>query len=545
MQIPHLAIDIPSGEITPLVNSLLNIIAQQQQMIESQQERIAKLEQDVTKLQEEAQSLKEQLCSAKKLKGKPKIQPSTLNQKEKKTIDLEQRPGSRKRSKKNQDLVDEERVIEPVELPEGARFNGYRQYDVQDVIIKRHSIRFLLAEYVTTEGKTIVGKLPQEYQGHYGPTLKSFILYQHHQCRVPQNLIGEQLRELGIDISTGQINRLLVEEKEAFHQEQNQVLQSGLQTAEYIHTDDTGARHQGKNGYCTVMGNDLFAHFTTTDSKSRQNYLRILRAPYTDFILNQYSRSYLIEQELAACHLSKLDFNNTIICHGDDNWSKYLENLGITSKQAVKTLTEAALLGSAIEHGLPPNLIILSDGAKQFALLSHALCWIHMERGIRRLQGVTTQQRTEIDQVLDDLWVYYRQLKDYQQQPTPEKMAPLQQRFDEIFERHYPHHYALNLAMKQFCLHKTELLRVLDAPFLPLHTNAAETDIREYVTRRKISGGTRNENGRQARDTFTGLKKTCRKLGISFWQYLLSRFKQDEIIPALADVIRTRARSPT
>ena len=92
-----------------------------------------------------------------------------------------------------------------------------------------------------------------------------------------------------------------------------------------------------------------------------------------------------------------------------------------------------------------------------------------MERGIRRLQGVTTQQRTEMDQVLDDLWVYYRQLKDYQQQPTPEKMAPLQQRFDEIFERHYPHHYALNLAMKQFCLHKTELLRVLDPTFRTLN----------------------------------------------------------------------------
>lgn len=68
-----------------------------------------------------------------------------------------------------------------------------------------------------------------------------------------------------------------------------------------------------------------------------------------------------------------------------------------------------------------------------------------MERGIRRLQGVTTQQRTEIDQVLDDLWVYYRELKDYQQQPTPEKMARLQQRFDEIFGRHYPHHLASEL----------------------------------------------------------------------------------------------------
>lgn len=176
MQIPDLAIDIPSGEITPLVSSLLNIIARQQEMIESQEETIAKLQQDVTKLQEEAQSLKEQLCSAKKLKGKPKIQPSTLNQKEKKTIDLEQRPGSWKQSKKNQDLVDEERVIEPLEIPEGSRFNGYRQYDVQDVIIQRHSIRFLLAEYITTEGKTIVGQLPREYQGHYGPTKESIYL---------------------------------------------------------------------------------------------------------------------------------------------------------------------------------------------------------------------------------------------------------------------------------------------------------------------------------------------------------------------------------
>ncbi|MEG4812505.1 hypothetical protein QUA82_33810 [Microcoleus sp. F8-D3] len=88
MQIPDLAIDIPSEDITPLVRSLLNIIARQQEMIESQEETIAKLQQDVTKLQEEAQSLKEQLCSAKKLKGKPKIQPSTLNQKEKKQLTL-------------------------------------------------------------------------------------------------------------------------------------------------------------------------------------------------------------------------------------------------------------------------------------------------------------------------------------------------------------------------------------------------------------------------------------------------------------------------
>jgi hypothetical protein len=89
--------------------------------------------------------------------------------------------------------------------------------------------------------------------------------------------------------------------------------------------------------------------------------------------------------------------------------------------------------------------------------------------------------------------------------------------------------------------HKLELLQVLDCPELPLHNNAAETDIREYVTRRKISGGTRSELGRKARDTFVGLKKTCRKLGISFWKYLTSRLYGDEQVLSLSDVIRAKA----
>ena len=538
MKLFHLPIEIPEGERTPLVNWLVNLVAEQQEIISKQQERIAKLEEKVN-------SLDEELKVAKKLKGKPKIRPSTLNQEPKNQKKNGKRAGSEKRSKKLNFAVDEERIIgTEEELPEGATFNGYREYDVQDLVLHRHNIRFLLAEYVTAEGKTIVGKLPKQYQGHYGPTLISFTLYQHHQCRVPQNLILEQLRELGVDISAGQINRILSENKESFHAEQNQILQVGLETAEYIHTDDTGARHQGKNGYCTVIGNDLFTHFSSTNSKSRENYLRILRGTAQDFVLNEYSRSYLEKQQLPVCHLEKLKFDSQVISRCDQEWNEYLEALGITSKQAIKLVTEAGLLGSAIEHGLSPELIVLSDGAKQFAILIHALCWVHMERTIRRLNGVTAQHRQEIDQVQDTLWAYYRELKAYQEQPTPQERKRLEARFDEIFGQRYPHHYGLNLAMEQFCAHKSELLRVLALPQLPLHTNAAENDIREYVTRRKISGGTRHDNGRMARDTFTGLKKTCRKLGLSFWQYLLCRITGDETVPYLPDVIRARASAP-
>ena len=212
----------------------------------------------------------------------------------------------------------------------------------------------------------------------------------------------------------------------------------GLETAEYIHTDDTGARHQGQNGFCTVIGNDLFTYFSSSDSKSRENYLRMLRGQQENFVLNEYSRSYLEEHQLAASHLAKLQFSSQVISQGDEEWSQYLEGLGITSTTAVKLLTEAALLGSAIEGGVSPQLIVLSDGARQFAILVHALCWVHAERGIRRLSGATAQQRQDIAEVTEDLWDYYQELKAYQQQPTTEERERLDRRIDCDFRAALP-----------------------------------------------------------------------------------------------------------
>jgi Transposase IS66 family len=146
-----------------------------------------------------------------------------------------------------------------------------------------------------------------------------------------------------------------------------------------------------------------------------------------------------------------------------------------------------------------------------------------------------------ITQMQDLLWEYYQQLKQYQQSPTPTAKVELWDAFDAIFQRCYLQHESLNKVLDWFCAHKAELLRVLDYPPFPLHNNAAETDIREYVIRRKLSGGTRSAAGRRARDTFVGLKKTCRKLGVSFWHYLLSRFRKNRQIPPLADLIRAKA----
>ncbi|HDH06564.1 MAG TPA: transposase, partial [Nitrospirae bacterium] len=88
-------------------------------------------------------------------------------------------------------------------------------------------------------------------------------------------------------------------------------------------------------------------------------------------------------------------------------------------------------------------------------------------------------------------------------------------------------------------------LLVLDRPEIPLHNNGSETDIREYVKRRKISGSTRSSPGRKCRDTFTSLKKTCRKLKVSFWKFLNDRVGGINSIPQLEYLMREKSLSST
>jgi hypothetical protein len=511
-------------------------------LVEEQRKLIDKLSKQLQNQKERIEQLEAELRAKKKLKGKPKLSASLLNQPEEEELKSDKRAGSAKSSKKSNFEIDEEITIQPNSIPENAKFNGYRNYDVQELIIKRHNIRFQIAEYITVDGKTVVGELPKEYQGrHYGPGLVCYVMYQHYQCRVPQPLIYEQLREWGIDISTGQVNRLLNEQHQIFEQEQHQVLKAGLETATYIHTDDTGARHNGKNGYCTVIGNEDFAYFHSSDSKSRENFLEILQAGSEKYVLNEDAKVYLENYQIPQKHLSEISYSDEPLATTKEKWREHLLSQGITGLKTVRILTEAALLGGlSIERRHEP-LKILSDGAGQFNVMQHGLCWVHIERGLRKLEGDNEQERENIVEMQELLWSYYQELKQYQQQPSSEMSSRLQDKFDEVFGRCYIRHGLLNGVLNQIRNHKIELLQVLDCSEFPLHNNAAETDIREYVTRRKISGGTRSELGRRARDTFVGLKKTCRKLGISFWNYLTSRLHGSEQLLSLSDVIRAKA----
>ena len=73
----------------------------------------------------------------------------------------------------------------------------------------------------------------------------------------------------------------------------------------------------------------------------------------------------------------------------------------------------------------------------------------------------------------------------------------------------------------------------------PPHTNASENDIRAFVTKRKISGGTVSDKGRDARDIMLGLAKTCMKLKVSFYDFIGDRLGvKGSKIPPLASLVR-------
>jgi hypothetical protein len=514
---------ISEEERTPLVVSLLEIIRFQQDQIQELRDEIARL---------------------KGQKPRPKIRPSPLEKdpasREKKS-GTKKRPGSAKRTKAL--TIHETVILRAHDVPQRSTFKGYEDFTVQGLVLRPHNTLYRRERWITPDGKWIVAPLPGDltaHGGHFDASLQRFILYQYHHCHVTQPLLLEELRELGIDISSGQVNRIITEGNECFHREKDEILRVGLRASTHVNVDDTGARHKGKNGYCTHIGNEMFAWFQSTAHKSRLNFLELLRAGADDYVLNNDALEYIKDQKLPKTHIDRLVKAGKIVCEDQADWNRTLESMGITADRHALIATEGAVLGSVLEHDrLNAELVIISDDAGQFDILVHALCWIHAERSIGKLVGFNDAQREAVAEVRSQIWEFYKDLKTYKEKPDPQTRTELEERFDQIFTTRTC--YAmLNRAVDRIHKNKAELLHVLERPDIPLHNNSSERDIREYVKKRKISGSTRSDPGRRCRDTFASLKKTCRKLGVGFWDYLEDRLSGADSIPWLPDLLKQR-----
>jgi hypothetical protein len=174
--------------------------------------------------------LKDEIQRLKGTTRRPDIKPSVLLKpdKEKPKQPPGKRPGSDKRSKTKDIRIDQDVVLPPTELPPDAVLEGYRDFVVQDLIIQGNNTRYRRAVYRLPDGTLLVGPRPDDVTSHFGLGLRQYILLQAHQNHVTQNRILEQLRDLGVDISAGQISNILLNGHDTFHDEKDQLLPEAI-----------------------------------------------------------------------------------------------------------------------------------------------------------------------------------------------------------------------------------------------------------------------------------------------------------------------------
>lgn len=499
----------------------------------------------IAQLQEDNQRLKDEIATLKGQKPRPKIPPSTLEgakSKDKQNDKNKLSRGRHPRYKKTAHLeIHAKNRIKPESIPVGAVFKGCQKFTVQDIILRPYNTVYELERWQLPDGTYVTGELPENIQGHYGSQLVCYILHQYYGCRITEPLLFAQLKEIGVLISEGQLSNILIQAKEAFHQEKNELLPAGIAATGQVKVDDTGARHRGHNGYSTIIGNEYFTYIVSTDSKSRINFLQVLHGCNPRYLINEDTADYI--ESIKSSHW----LGGCLLSHAKDRsmsqteWDAFLLEINIKSEGDVKLATEAALFASLIANGIPKDLGVHGDDAGQFNVFVRSLCWIHEERHYRKLIPSDDATRQAIEQVRGEIWDLYKGLQEYRLAPSDDLKVKLDAVFDDLFLKKKTVSPTLNHQLAKTYTKKEELLRVLERPTTPLHNNGTETDAREMVVKRKISGGTRSEEGQQCRDTFVSLKKTCVKLGIDFWAYLEDRVGKLFEIPRLNKVISIRS----
>lgn len=549
----------PEHADTLSLNALRGLVTGLLERSQQAEGRLAKLEAETIQLREANavlglenarlkvgnQLLRDEIARLKNLPPRPPFRSSGMDKATDVALDV--KPARKKKprgAKLDVKRVSRQETLR-VDAPAGSRFKGYRSVYVRDLVLKTELVHYRRECWVTPDGKTVLAALPAGTMGGYGTNLRRICLMLHAHGQVTATRLTTLLNDIGLAISKRQMVRLLTNDLDGFVVEDQAVLHAGLVSSPYVTVDDTGARHSHNPCYATHIGGPNFTVFRTTKSKSRLNFLSLLRGGYQDYVLNDAAFDYLKERRADAAMTAGLHALEPQHFCNQVPFMAHLADKGIDifDRQQIGIHAEAGLWGSIRHHGLLGNTVIVSDDAGQFRVGNHALCWVHTERLLQKLMPGTRKEERLLTLIRDLVWRFYKGLKAYKQKPSPQAALGFRLRFDRIFGMRTGYE-ALDKLLARLLRRKTELLKVLDHPNIPLHTNASENDLRTLVTKRKISGGTMSRNGRVARDVMLGLMKTCQKLGLSFYHYLGDRLglgNADQPVPPLPTIILARA----
>ena len=507
---------------------------------------------DLRNAQVENQRLRDENNRLKGEQGKPNIKaskpkppPSNYSSEQER-----RKPKPRqKQAKKATIEIHREQTLEVDKaiLPEDAEFKDYEDVVVQDVVFRADNVCFHKEKYwAYSTGKTYLAELPLGYEGQFGPGLKALTLTLYYGGGMSEAKILDLYKNIGVQVSAGQLSNQLIKGQEPFHAEKEEVCEAGLGSSPWQHTDQTSTRVDGENQHCNIVCNPLYTIYTTTQKKDRLSVLDVLRnGRERRFRLNDEALGYLESTPLSKATRDWLSAECS-----DQDWDEqaFVERLDakglkLNEQQRQAILSAAAVAAYHAEEDLPIVRLLLCDDAPQFNWIAEelALCWIHEGRHYKKLMPVLVPHLKLLEDFRKQFWEFYDELLAYQQHPTQEKSARLEEEFDKLFSTSTGFK-ALDARIAKTKAKKESLLMVLKHPEIPLHNNPAELEARQRVRKRDVSFGPRTKDGIKAWDTFMSLAATAKKLDISFHQYIQDRVSRANEIPSLASLIEARAR---
>ena len=400
------------------------------------------LKEEIVQLKQRIETLNVEMRRLKNLPAKPQLHPNNPGQGKVQNGRLgskgKKRGGSKKgvrrRSRRKLQIHQTETIPAPDNIPEGFKFMGYQDIIVQDLNFEAFNTLFRIPRFYNHKTHQTM-KIPfsAKIKGHFGGKLRAVILYLKHQGRMPEKRIHTLLNEIGLEISVGQLHNILTgQDNELFHEEKKEILRAGLKSSSVIQTDDTGARHSGHNGFCNIICNELFTIYNTTQSKSRLNFLMILAENIDYYVFNEDAIMYLERIGIPKKWIEL--FTKGKLSFIKKDLEKFMKTHKIQGK-IYQNILEAGLMGSLFENGFNPDLIIHSDGAKQFDLFVHCLCWIHAIRPINKIIPVNEHQALIIKIFLRKCWRFYKKLGKYKQNPSKALAKKLNKQFNKLFNQ--------------------------------------------------------------------------------------------------------------
>lgn len=507
-------------------------------------------------LKEENQELKDIINRMKGEHGSPpkrseKKAKNISSEKERKKKKEAKKSKKRNRRLKKIEIHREEKcLVRKENIPEDAVFKGYESVIIQDIKIIPENTKFKRAVYYSpSEKKTYRGKLPNGYDGEFGPGIKSLIYSMKYICNMSEPKILEFLENFDIQISGTYISNTLTKKVDMFHEEKTDIYNAGLASSKYQQIDDTTAIVDGEKCYTHVMCNPFYTAYFTKKRKDRLSILDVLRnSKERTFLFNNETIELLEKLKVSKKIIAQLEKieKNKQIC--SEKMEEILDSIFCNPKQGKNSrirIAEAAAIAAYHQESNTLAEILISDDAPQFKHLTKelGLCWIHEGRHYKKLNPILELHQENVKQFIEQFWMFYRKLLDFKKFPTAEKIKILSREFDELFSTR-TYYQKLNDRIAKTKEKKEELLTVLFHPEIPVHNNASELGARVQVRRRDVSLQTRTEEGTQANDTFSTIVQTAKKLSVNAYQYIYDRVSQDFKLPSLADIIKQKNSCP-